>query len=138
MALRLRPDGSALQIMAHMDGTIGYVEAAGEIDLDGEKALRHVVEGMLAQGARSVIFDLRRVSFMDAGALKVLLGAKSHLVSHSGEVYVLVGQELPRRVIHAAHIQGAVKLCRSVDEALLDIARRCLLMTPTLQGPSNA
>ena len=38
--------------------------------------MRRVVERALSRGARSVIFDLRQVSYMDTGALKVPLSAK--------------------------------------------------------------
>ncbi|MBI3944559.1 MAG: STAS domain-containing protein [Armatimonadetes bacterium] len=123
-------DGPTLRISEHMDGEIAYIKAAGAIDLNGEEALRRVVESAIARGARSVIFDLRRVSFMDAGALKVLMSAKSRVLSQGGEVYVLVAQEMPRRVIHMAQMQAAVKLCRSLDEALTEIARRSLPGAP--------
>lgn len=124
MGLQPPIDETALQITEHTDGEIAYVEAAGEIDLEGEKALRRIVERAVEQGVRSVIFDLRQVSYMDTGALKILLGAKSRMVSMGGEVYVLVGDSLPKRVIYMARLQGALNVCHSVDQAFADIARR--------------
>ncbi len=115
---------TALQITERTDGGVAYVEVCGEIDLDGEKALRRTVDRALARGIQCVIFDLRRVYFMDTSTLNILLGAKSHVVETGGEVYVLVEDSLPKRVIYMARLQGAMRICDTVDEALADIALR--------------
>ena len=70
-----------------------------------------------------MIFDLRRVHFMDMGALRILMGAKSH-VAGAAAVHVLVDEDLPKRVIYMARLQSAMKVCHSIDEALADIALR--------------
>lgn len=126
VAVAIQPpvDETALRITERADGAIAYLEVSGEIDIPGEHALRRSVDRALAGGARCVIFDLRNVSYMDTGALNVLLGAKSELVAWGGEVYVLVEEDMPRRVIYMARLQGAMKVCDSVDEAFADIARR--------------
>lgn len=135
MALQPQIEETTLKITERTDGEIAYVEAAGEIDRGGEKALRRMVEGALSRGARSVIFDLRRVHFMDMGALRILMGAKSHVAGCGGEVYVLVDEDLPKRVIYMARLQSAMKVCHSIDEALADIALRAT-HAPHLQVPT--
>ncbi len=124
VAMQPPVDETVLRITERSDGAISYVEAFGEIDLPGERALRLTVERALSRGTRCVIFDFRQVSYMDTGTLKVLLGAKSRVVPIGGEVYVLVEDALPKRVIYMARLQSALHLCESVDEALADIALR--------------
>jgi anti-anti-sigma factor len=138
VAVALQPlvGETALSIAEKMDGEVAYVEAVGEIDLEGEETLCRAMERTLSQGARSVIFDLRRVSYMDTGALKILLEAKRRAMFCGGEIYVLVEDSLPRRVIYMAHLQRVLKVYRTVDEAFGDIARRATHRGP-LEGESG-
>lgn len=138
VAVALQPlvGETALHIVEKMDGEVAYVEAAGEVDLDGEETLRRVMESALSQGARSVIFDLRRVSYMDTGALKILLEAKRRVTLLGGEIYVLVEEALPKRVIYMAHLQRALKVYQTIDEAFGDIARRATHRGP-LEGEAG-
>ncbi|NLC58253.1 MAG: STAS domain-containing protein [Armatimonadetes bacterium] len=138
MALQPPIDETGLQITEHTDGDIAYVEACGEVDFEGERAMRRVVERALSRGARSVIFDLRQVSYMDTGALKVLLSAKSRMVSLGGEVYVVVEDSLPKRVIYMARLQSALNVCGTVDEAFADIARRATHTRTVPLPPADA
>ncbi|NLB96832.1 MAG: anti-sigma factor antagonist [Armatimonadetes bacterium] len=115
---------TALQIAEKRDGEVAYVGATGEIDLHGEEMLRRVLESSLSQGGYSVILDLRHVSYMDTGALKILLETKRRTLGCGGELYILVEESLPKQVIYMAHLQDAVKMYETVDQALEDIARR--------------
>ncbi|HOM82025.1 MAG TPA: anti-sigma factor antagonist [Armatimonadota bacterium] len=115
---------TALQITEKRDGEVAYVGATGEIDLHGEEMLRRVLESSLSQGGYSVILDLRHVSYMDTGALKILLETKRRTLGCGGELYILVEESLPKQVIYMAHLQDAVKMYETVDQALEDIARR--------------
>lgn len=125
MTVAMQPpiDETSVRINVRVDGGIAYLEAAGEIDLQGEKQLRRSVERVLTPRVKSVIFDLRCVRYMDTGALQVLLAAKSRVVAWGGEVYVLVDDPLPKRVIYMANLQSALRVYDSLDEALTEIAQ---------------
>jgi len=59
----LAPDGSAL------------VSVIGEVDISNVEILRGAVESLLEQGRRAIVFDLRRLTFIDSAGLAMLASA---------------------------------------------------------------
>jgi anti-sigma B factor antagonist len=87
------------------------VAPAGEIDLLTAPAVQQSVEELLDRGFRHVVIDLRRVEFLDAQGIRVLLAVDSRARGLGAPVSIVLGPEITRR---------ALELCGVVDR--LDIA----------------
>lgn len=64
---------------AAVDGGVGHVVLAGELDLDRAGALADELGGLAGQGATSVIVDVGGLSFIDSSGLRAFLTARDQL-----------------------------------------------------------
>lgn len=119
-------DPGVLGLRRFRDGHMHLVELAGQLDRASIDALGHELEQAERTDARIVVVDMRELSFIDSGGLRVLLMAQrrmgSRMVVVKGprcvqRVFELCGvaDELPfvdrpPRRVHAEGHRGATKL----------------------------
>lgn len=90
-----------------VDGRL-VVRVAGELDLRGAETFRREVDEWVAlTGARRVVVNLRRVTFIDSTGLGALLGRQRRLLAMGGSLAV-VRPAAPARVLFDAAGLGAV------------------------------
>lgn len=73
------------------DGT-PVVGAEGEVDLGSVDLLRKATSEVVRQNPHAVIFDLRKVSFIDSSGLGVLVATRKQLGHEPGAVTVITTQ----------------------------------------------
>lgn len=73
------------------DGT-PVVAAEGEVDLSSVDQLRQAASEVVRQRPPAVIFDLRKVSFIDSSGLGVLVATRKQLGHDPGTVTVVTTQ----------------------------------------------
>jgi len=97
------------------DTTVLSVE--GELDLASAPELKWALGDLQAAGARNVVVDLARVSFIDSTALGVLVGAQRAL---DGAVRMAIAcdDENVLRIFELTGLDCMFELVATVDEAL--------------------
>jgi len=73
------------------DGT-PVIGAEGEIDLGTVDDLRKVTSDVIRARPQTLIFDLRKVTFIDSSGLGILVAARRQLGGHSGDVRIVTDQ----------------------------------------------
>ncbi len=106
-------------------GDIAMLVAGGDIDYDASPQLRERLADHIHQGARRLVLDLSKVTFIDSTAIGVLVGAVMRLHEEGGGSLAVVCADENRRVLRIFEIAGVdslIGLYRSREEALLELA----------------
>jgi anti-anti-sigma factor len=88
------------------DGT-PVIGAEGEIDLGTVDELRKAALEVIRTKPEAIIFDLRKVTFIDSSGLGILVAARRQLGAHSGEVRVVTDQPA---VLQSLQITGLSRI----------------------------
>jgi anti-anti-sigma factor len=102
-------DKHALTVTVDHDGDIPIIRAVGELDLATVPELRAVVTQITDRQPYELVFDLRRVSYMDSSGLGILVSAKKRLGAHRGEVVLITEQPA---VLKALSLSGLDQIMR--------------------------
>jgi anti-sigma B factor antagonist len=103
---------------------IAMLVAGGDIDYEASPQLRECLADQIHAGARRLVLDLSKVTFIDSTAIGVLVGAVMRLHEESGGSLAVVCSEENRRVLRIFEIAGVdslIALHRSREEALLEL-----------------
>ena len=82
---------------------IPVIAAEGEVDLGTVDRLRAATSEVVRKRPRTVIFDLRRVSFIDSSGLGILVATRKQLHNDAESVVVVTDQPA---VLQSLHITG--------------------------------
>jgi anti-sigma B factor antagonist len=103
---------------------IAMLVAGGDIDYDASPKLREQLADRIHAGARRLVVDLSKVTFIDSTAIGVLVGAVMRLHEEGGGTLAVVCAAENRRVTRIFEIAGVdslIALHRSREEALLEL-----------------
>ena len=89
----------------------------GELDLHVAPELRDRLDIALDEGARVIVLDLSRVTFIDSMALGVLLGAVNRLRRRGGDLRLVVPNPELRRIFEISLLDQIFTLDWSREEA---------------------
>jgi anti-sigma B factor antagonist len=89
------------------------VGAEGEIDLSSVDRFRSTVSELVREKPVSLIFDLRKVTFIDSSGLGVLVAARRQLGGDPASVIVVTEQPA---VLQSLQITGLDRILRVVKE----------------------
>jgi anti-anti-sigma factor len=103
-----------LEIEVKVFGGRPMVSAAGELDTWTAETFREAVDGVLQTKPKCVIVDLTQVSYMDSGALQVLVRACRELRA-DGKVYA-IANGIPERLIRTAGLDRLVALLNKLED----------------------
>lgn len=113
-------------------GTSGFglwdraVEAAtvldlyGEIDIEARTALGPTVEKLIDREAPQVVVDLRPVTFLDPGGLRLLSAVQDGVTARGGTLRVVRGAPGVMRLFHFAGLEFAFVLRDRLPPGLSD------------------
>ncbi len=90
------------------------VSAIGDLDSWTAETFGDAVKGVIEENPNDVIVDLSKVSFMDSGALQILVSA-CRAMKENGRVYA-IARGVPARLIHMAGLDRLVTIKGSIDE----------------------
>lgn len=88
---------------------VPVVGAEGEIDLGTVDALRSAASEVVRSKPQSIIFDLRKVTYIDSSGLGILLAARKQIGKSADAVVVVTGQP---SVIQSLKITGLDRVLR--------------------------
>ena len=103
-----------LEVEVKVFGGRPVVSAAGELDTWTADTFREAVDGVLREKPKCVIIDLSKVSYMDSGALQVLVRACREL-NADGKVYA-IANGVPERLIRTAGLDRLVALLSKLEQ----------------------
>ena len=104
---------SRFEIQCDLTEDRARVNLTGELDLASVPRLQEAVEKLLAQGARSVIIDLGRLTFMDSSGLRLFVALSNRA---AGEGWSLGLLRPPDPALTIFRITGAEQNLPFIEE----------------------
>jgi len=97
----------------------GYVvvSVAGEIDMATAPQFREQLSSVISGGARRVVVDLARVTFMASAGITVLTGTHRALVGHGGSLVLASPSPAVWRVLSLLGLDQVIPVMGSVADA---------------------
>ena len=99
-------------------GDCAVLQVAGEIDVYTAPELRERVIGLIDDGARHVIADLRAVDFLDSSGLGALVGSLRRLRMREGSLKLVTGGGRILQVFRITGLTHAFALHSTVPDAI--------------------
>ncbi|TDD71521.1 STAS domain-containing protein [Actinomadura rubrisoli] len=95
------------------------VAVGGDIDVETSPRLRDFLLGLVEDGARHLVIDLGRVTFLDSTGLGVMIGVFHRLGAANGSMSFAGGSSAVRGVFHVTQLTKVFALHDTLDQALL-------------------
>ncbi|MBF6046294.1 anti-sigma factor antagonist [Streptomyces sp. NRRL B-1677] len=83
------------------------IELHGELDILAEQELGPRVDALTERGRADIVIDLRRVTFLDASGLRLLLRARHRMLCRGGRLRVVRGVPRVSRVMRVSGVDAA-------------------------------
>ena len=83
---------------AELAGGVASVIVGGEVDLSTAPELKEVLNGVIDGGARFVLVDLSKATFIDSTTLGVLMGAVKRVRPDGGELAIACADPNIRKI----------------------------------------
>lgn len=91
----------------------------GEFDVNDKPQVMAGLEAAAAEGAKWLLFDMSRVSFIDSVAVGTLIRAAKTVTPQQGDVAVIAPQPAVLRVFEISGTKELLNVVGSVEEALV-------------------
>ena len=92
------------------EGEEARVALSGELDMAATLKLEPVVDGLLADGARSLVLDLAELTFIDSTGMALLVGVNERASAAGAELTLLRPAEHVGRVLEVTGLDGLLPL----------------------------
>ncbi len=103
--------------------TYAVVAVSGELDAYTVPQLRECTQRLVGDGVERLVFDLRRVTFLDSTGLGALVGIKKRLRAGEKTMCLVVEDDQPvRRVFEITRVDKALPIHPTVEAAVHDCA----------------
>jgi len=114
-------DGS---VHARMSGSQATITVAGDLDARAAPVLRERLQAAIAGGARRLVLDLRRVTFIESVALGVIIAARKQLGAGEKSLCVVLdpGQTAIRKVFRVTGLDEVFPVYPTPEAAQDDCA----------------
>ncbi|MFF1477250.1 STAS domain-containing protein [Streptomyces sp. NPDC058301] len=119
-------DELAFGLRTRTMGSTFIIELHGELDMLAYQELSPRVRALACPAAHDVIMDLRAVTFLDAGGIRLLLAVREHVALQGGELRLVRGIPRVWKVLRIVRVDRAFTVLDALPPALLgvDAARR--------------
>ena len=107
-----------LVVERQCQGDIGIVRADGVVDLATMRPMREAVRGLIADGVRYIVLDLRDVGYMDSAGISIIMTAKRGVAERDGDVYVSTRPGEVERALSLIQIDRVVHLVPSPEAVI--------------------
>jgi anti-sigma B factor antagonist len=113
--------GDALDITVRRERGVVIAAVTGDVDIFTVARLRECLSG-LADGGRTLIVDLNRVTFIDSAGLGALVGAARRAAAHGGSLHAVCARPQTRELLWLTGVDRRIPLAATVDGALTFLA----------------
>jgi anti-sigma B factor antagonist len=101
---------------SRQDGDRWWVRPVGELDLDTAPRLEQELAAARAAGARSVVLDLRDLTFMDSTGLRLVIRWDTAAKEEGFEFAIVPGVEVVQRVFRLTGMDEHLPVVEPPDE----------------------
>jgi anti-sigma B factor antagonist len=105
-----------------LDRRTHVIEVEGQVDLYSAPEFKQRTARVIGDGAKCVLIDLSRVTFMDSTGLGVLVGALKRLRAARADMLLVVTDYDIERLFELTGLDGSFRIFRSRDDALEQLA----------------
>lgn len=97
-----------------------------ELDESNAAQIRQEADKLIRKtGIKNVLFDMRRVSFMDSSGIGVIMGRYRTVCTLGGAVAVFGMSHNIRRIIEMSGVRDLVLITDKLHQALEEVAKVC-------------
>ncbi|MGW2816707.1 STAS domain-containing protein [Streptomyces sp. NPDC001415] len=116
----MRADVSGFGLWDRAVEATTVLELFGEIDIEAQLVLGPAVEKIVDRDAPEVVIDLRPVTFMDAGGLRLLDGVRNSVDARGGTLRLVRGTHGVMRLFRLTGLESAFVVLDRLPPPLTD------------------
>jgi anti-sigma B factor antagonist len=106
-----------------IDDSASVIELTGEVDLYTAPELKQELAQVIGGGARTVVVDLTRTTFIDSTTLGVLLGGLKRLRPVGGSLLIVCSDQNIRRIFEITLLDRVFIIMETREQALAEVGR---------------
>jgi len=114
---------------------IAALSVAGEADLYTAPELRAALASAIDEGARGVVVDLSKTTFLDSTTLGVLMGAVRRLRASGGEIAIVCRDQRINKIFEITLLDQILAIFDDVDAAVAHLRKADRLTV--VESPSD-
>jgi anti-sigma B factor antagonist len=108
-----------LHVPQRVASGVTILELHGRLVVDeSDRVLSDHVTALVMAGTRSLLLDLRNVTYMDSGGVGALFTVYLHVVRRGGQLKLLCPTERACRVLRVTHLLDVFEVFDSEEQAL--------------------
>lgn len=100
-------------------GTI-IIELHGELDMLAHRELGPRVHALIGLAAADVVLDLRAVTFLDAGGIRLLLAVREHVAQRGGVLRLIRGTPRVSHILRIVRLDNSFTVLDALPRALAE------------------
>jgi anti-anti-sigma factor len=106
-----------------LDPRVQLIALSGALDLAAERRLRTDVSEAAGDASRSLVIDLRGVTFIDSSTLAVLVHADQQFQRQGRNMACVVSEGAVQRLLDATGLRHTLALFETPDDAVAHVLR---------------
>src|SRR5690242_12107748 len=99
----------ALTVTVETVDDVPVIRAVGELEIATVPEMRTKVTEVAERRPRAILFDFRKLSYLDSSGLGILVSARKRLAAYEGEVVIITSQSA---VLKALSLSGLDQIMR--------------------------
>jgi anti-sigma B factor antagonist len=99
-------------------GNIQIAAPSGELDVAVAPSLRELLKGVIEQGAKKILVDMRGVIFIDSSCLGVLVNAHKLAIANGAVIRFAQPSEQVRKIFELTRIDKHLAFYATMDDAV--------------------
>ncbi|HYT68751.1 MAG TPA: STAS domain-containing protein [Vicinamibacterales bacterium] len=112
-----------LHIEEHFRDGVLILQLEGHLVADeGDRQLRERITDLLSTGARLLLIDLRKVSYIDSGGIGAMVEMYNHVERAGGRLALLCPSACAKRVLEITHLTTVFEVFHDEDQAISSLA----------------
>jgi anti-anti-sigma factor len=106
----------ALKITVENVDDVPVIRAVGELEIATVPEMRATVTEVTERRPRAILFDFRRLSYLDSSGLGILVSARKRLAVHEGEVVIITTQSAVLKALSLSGLDQIMRIYASEEE----------------------
>lgn len=104
-------------------GEIAEMLLRGRVDMQTTELLKGRIAGLLEEGFRHILLNMRRVKFIDSVGLGTLIGARGRVLEANGSLRLVHVSPAVAKALEMTHLARVFDVHDSTQEAVAALAR---------------
>jgi anti-anti-sigma factor len=106
----------ALTVTVENVDDVPVIRAVGELEIATVPEMRAKVTEVTERRPRAILFDFRRLSYLDSSGLGILVSARKRLAVHEGEVVIITTQSAVLKALSLSGLDQIMRIYASEEE----------------------